>query len=66
MLNWLIKKYLISSNLTLADLFLWSKLAYLDNDQFSQFDKLKQWFKRVENDLKSVYALLTLYKPKSK
>lgn len=60
------KKYLLSSNgLTLADLFLWSRLACLEGDRLSKFDKLKKWFNRMENDLRSALSLLTLYTPKS-
>ena len=60
------KKYLIDSNLTLADLFLWSRLAYLDNQILDKLDRLKKWFKRVENDLKNVLNFLSLYKQRSK
>ena len=60
------KKYLVgSTGLTLADLFLWSRLAYLEGDQLSKFDKLKRWFNRVENDLRAALSLLALYTPKS-
>lgn len=61
------KKYLVGSttSLTLADLFLWSRLAYLDGDRLSKLSKLKKWFGRVENDLRSALSLLTLYAPKS-
>lgn len=60
------QKYLIGSNLTLADLFIWSRFAYQDSDKIDAVDLTKKWFRRIENDLKSAIHLLALYKPKSK
>lgn len=60
------RKYLVgSAGLTLADLFLWSRVAYLEGDRLSKFDKLKKWFNRLENDLRAALSLLTQYTPKS-